>query len=132
MIAQRQTWEVAAVASARLQRGDNVCDEVLKAFCVDGEAEDEAVGGALVDPTNEFFRDLLPGADEAFPRRGDGQRDLAQRLLLLLRGRFDAVGRGAKRVPADVAELGERRVDVVFAEIVMIEKTSEIGERLVN
>ena len=103
-----------------------------KPFGDDREAEDEAIGSALVDPADDLVGDMIRRADEGRARRCGIERDFAQRQVLLARRLLDAVGGGAEIVVADIADIRERLVERIDAEIMMVEEAAEIEQRLLD
>jgi hypothetical protein len=95
MIAQGLPIQLALVVAARLQDRQHLGHEIVQAFALCREAEDEAVAGTGIEPADQFVGHMLRRADEVRPRAHGFQRHLAQaqpfsRVLL------DAVGGGAE------------------------------------
>ncbi|MNM56447.1 hypothetical protein D3C81_676170 [compost metagenome] len=71
-------------------------------------------------------------ADEVRPRAHRLQCHLAQAQALLARVLLDAVGGGAEGIGTDIAQLRERRIRVVLAEVVVVEESAEIRQCIVQ
>ncbi|MNI32829.1 hypothetical protein D3C73_867520 [compost metagenome] len=106
--------------------------EIVQPFGNHRKTEDKTVGCTIVEPLDELGRDGIRRTDEPFPWRGGIKRRLPQGLRLLLCHPFDPVRCRAEAVLANVAKLGERRIQIVGAEIVMIEEAAEIGESFLD
>jgi len=122
MIAQCLALQARIEVTALLQDRDHQPDEIVETLRDYREPEDETVRRILLHPVDDLVRNGFRRADETF----------AQRLALFLGNSLDAVSGGSETVLADVAEFRKRCVEVVAAEIVVIEEAAEIGKRIIN
>jgi hypothetical protein len=70
MIAQRLAFQHRIEITAPRQDRQDMSGEIIEAFGDDGEAEDEAVGCAIVLPADDLIGNMVRRADEISPRGG--------------------------------------------------------------
>ncbi len=132
MVTQGLPLQLALVVAARLQDRQHQLHEIIQAFALRGKAEDETIAGTGIEPADQFVGHVLRRADEVRSRAHRLLCHLAQGQTLLAGVLLDAVGGGAERVAADVAQLRERRIRVVLAEIMVVEEAPQVSQRIIQ
>ncbi|KAI3480423.1 hypothetical protein L1887_57437 [Cichorium endivia] len=116
VVAQGLAFVFATQQAALLQHRHHQLGKALQAVRQQG-IDDETVRRLVFEPVLHGVGHVLGGADEVALRRGEAQRHLAQGQAFLAGDALELVGRALVALAAEVAEIGEGRVEVMAAEV---------------
>ncbi len=120
MPAQRRSLIIGAEEAARLQDRDHLVDERFQLPRQRLE-DNEAIGGAALEPFLQPVGHCLGRADESSARCRQPLGDLAQRQILGTHLLEDADRAALLAVEADMLDVREGRIEVILAEIMVTE-----------
>ncbi|MNH04913.1 hypothetical protein D3C79_642200 [compost metagenome] len=107
-----------------MQQGHHQLGEILQAIGQQ-RVDDEAVGGAVFEPVLQGVGDLLGGAGEVASWAREAQGQLAQAQAFVAGQLLQLVGGALVAVVAEGAQVGERCIQLVLAEVVVVERAAE-------
>jgi hypothetical protein len=95
-------------------------------------AQVEAVGGAVHEPAFDFIRDGFGAADEGALPAAQRIGGLSQGVALFGGDADDLFGVALVAVERDAGEVGEGRVELVLAEVVIVEGAAQLDQQFVE
>src|SRR6516165_6720595 len=124
MLTERRAFILTPQQAARLKDRHDMIDENIE-LVRQGFEQDKAVSTVIFEPKLQTVGDLFRRADEIAARSGKTQSRLAQREVFRARGVDDFHGLTLIAVPADSANIRERRIEIVDREVMIVEGAAE-------